>query len=40
MRMLSPGGILVTSSCSYNLEEERSPRVLGVAACDARRSVG
>lgn len=38
MRLLQPGGILVTSSCSYNLSEGRFLEILGAAAVDARRT--
>ena len=38
MRLLEPGGVLLTSSCSYNLSEEEWLRVLASAAADARRS--
>jgi 23S rRNA (cytosine1962-C5)-methyltransferase len=37
MRLLAPEGILVTSSCSYNLSEERFLDVLRAAAADAGR---
>ncbi len=37
MRLLSDGGILVTSSCSYNLSESEFLEVLAEAAADARR---
>jgi 23S rRNA (cytosine1962-C5)-methyltransferase len=35
MRLLAPGGVLVTSSCSYNLGEEQFYGVLAEAAADA-----
>lgn len=38
MRLLEREGVLVTSSCSYNLSEEEWLRVLASAAADARRS--
>jgi len=38
MRLLRPGGILVTSSCSYNLGEEELVRIVTDAAADARRA--
>jgi 23S rRNA (cytosine1962-C5)-methyltransferase len=38
MRLLVAGGILVTSSCSYNLSEERFMEILRAAAVDARRT--
>jgi 23S rRNA (cytosine1962-C5)-methyltransferase len=40
LRLLTPGGILVTSSCSYNLSEPSFEDVLRAAAADARREVG
>ncbi len=39
MRLLPEGGILVSSSCSYHLEEEALLAVVAEAARDARRSV-
>ncbi len=36
MQLLSPGGILVTSSCSYNLSEEEFLALVASAAADAR----
>lgn len=36
MTLLSPGGILVTCSCSHNLSEESFVEVLRAAAADAR----
>lgn len=38
MRLLVPGGILVTSSCSYNLSEDALLEILRAAAVDARRT--
>lgn len=38
MRLLEPGGILVTSSCSYNLPESRFVELLTAAAVDAGRT--
>jgi 23S rRNA (cytosine1962-C5)-methyltransferase len=38
MRLLQPGGILITSSCSYNLGEGTFLEILGAAAADARRT--
>ena len=38
MQILAPRGVLVTSSCSYNLSEEEWLDVLSAAAADARRS--
>lgn len=37
MRLLVPGGILVTSSCSYNLREAEFGEVVAEAAADVRR---
>lgn len=37
MRLLKPGGVLVTSSCSQNLTQIRFEAILGAAAQDARR---
>lgn len=37
MKLLPPGGILVTSSCSHHLSEDLFLKVLGDAACDAKR---
>jgi 23S rRNA (cytosine1962-C5)-methyltransferase len=39
MRLLEPGGILVTCSCSYHLSEEMFLGVLSSAAADIKRSV-
>ena len=39
LRLLSPGGVLMTSSCSYNLDESAFEEVLRDAAADARRDV-
>ncbi len=38
MQLLSPGGTLVTSSCSYNLSEQDWLEVIASAAADARRT--
>ena len=38
MRLLEDDGILVTSSCSYNLDESAFTELLAEAAADARRS--
>lgn len=35
MRLLAPGGVLVTSSCSYNLPEEEFAALLDAAAADS-----
>jgi len=37
LRLLAPGGTLVTSSCSYNLDEAAFEEILREAAADARR---
>lgn len=37
MKCLSPGGVLVSCSCSYNLREDGFTEVLAEAAADARR---
>lgn len=39
LRMLEPGGILVTCSCSYHVHEEDLEAILAAAAVDARASV-
>ncbi|MCC6272570.1 MAG: methyltransferase, partial [Deltaproteobacteria bacterium] len=39
MRLLRPGGILVTSSCSQHLSPELFEKTLAEAARDARRRV-
>jgi len=39
MRMIKPGGILVTSSCSQNLKAEQFEKLLGDAAHDAKREI-
>jgi 23S rRNA (cytosine1962-C5)-methyltransferase len=39
MKMLVPGGTLITSSCSYHMREESFMNVLASAAADAGRSV-
>jgi 23S rRNA (cytosine1962-C5)-methyltransferase len=39
MKMLVPGGILVTSTCSYHMSEESFLNVLAAAAADAGRSI-
>ena len=36
MKLLGPGGILVTSSCSYHLSEATFLEILADAAADAR----
>jgi len=39
MKMLAPGGTLVTSTCSYHMSEESFLNVLAAAAADAGRSI-
>lgn len=39
MKMLAPGGALITSTCSYHMSEESFLNVLAGAAADAGRSV-
>jgi len=39
LKMLRPGGILVTCSCSYHVSEEEFVEMLASACCDAHRSV-
>jgi 23S rRNA (cytosine1962-C5)-methyltransferase len=39
LRILSPGGVLVTCSCSYNVDESLFLQVLSDAAADARAHV-
>lgn len=39
LRLLRPGGLLYTSSCSYHLSRERFVEILRAAAADARRDV-
>jgi 23S rRNA (cytosine1962-C5)-methyltransferase len=39
IRLLSPAGILLTCSCSYNLSEEQFVDVVRVAAGEAHRSL-
>jgi 23S rRNA (cytosine1962-C5)-methyltransferase len=39
LRILNPGGVLVTCSCSYNVDESLFLQVLADAAADARASV-
>lgn len=38
MKILAPGGILVTCSCSYHLSDEMMDEMLAHAAADARRT--
>ena len=39
LRMLRPGGILVTCSCSYHVSERDLEDIVVAAALDARRTV-
>lgn len=39
LKMLRPGGVLVTCSCSYHVGETDFLEVVGAAAVDARRSI-
>ena len=39
LRLLTPGGVLVTCSCSYNVDEPLFLQVLAEAAADARAHV-
>lgn len=39
MQLLAPGGILMTASCTYHVDEERFEAILASAASDARRRV-
>jgi 23S rRNA (cytosine1962-C5)-methyltransferase len=39
LRLLAPGGLLVTSSCSYNLDEPTFEEILRAAGGDAARDV-
>jgi 23S rRNA (cytosine1962-C5)-methyltransferase len=39
MRMLNPGGLLITSSCSQHIDENAFLNILARAASDAQRSV-
>lgn len=39
LRILSPGGVLITSSCSYHVDEPAFARMLREAAADARADV-
>jgi 23S rRNA (cytosine1962-C5)-methyltransferase len=36
MKLLAPGGVLVTCSCSYNVDEELFGAIVQQAAADAR----
>jgi 23S rRNA (cytosine1962-C5)-methyltransferase len=39
LKLLHPGGVLVTSTCSYHVSEEMFLEIIGDAALDARRRV-
>src|SRR5439155_18952900 len=39
LKLLSPGGVLVTCSCSYHMSEEMFLEIIADAALDARRRV-
>ena len=39
IKLLNPGGVLVTCTCSYHVSEELFLEILGAAAIDARRRV-
>jgi 23S rRNA (cytosine1962-C5)-methyltransferase len=39
LRLLRPGGTLVTASCSHHVDEARFEDILRSAAADARRDV-
>lgn len=39
MQLLNPGGILITASCTYHVDEERFEEMLDSAAADAKRRV-
>jgi 23S rRNA (cytosine1962-C5)-methyltransferase len=39
LKLLNPGGVLVTCSCSYHLSEELFLEIIAAAALDARRRV-
>ena len=39
LKLLAPGGVLITCSCSYHVNEEMFLAILHEAACDARRQV-
>ena len=40
MRLLAPGGLLLTCSCSYHVSRERFTTMLADAAADSRRRLG
>jgi 23S rRNA (cytosine1962-C5)-methyltransferase len=39
LQLLSPGGVLVTASCSFHIDDETFERTVHAAASDARRAV-
>ena len=39
LQLLVPGGVLLTASCTYHVDEERFEEMLAAAAADARRRV-
>lgn len=39
MQLLNPGGILISASCSYHVDEERYEELLASAAADAKKQV-
>lgn len=39
LQLLAPGGILITSSCSFHVSPERFEQTIGAAARDSKRSV-
>jgi 23S rRNA (cytosine1962-C5)-methyltransferase len=39
LQLLAPGGVLMTASCTYHVDEERFEAMLADAAADARRRV-
>jgi 23S rRNA (cytosine1962-C5)-methyltransferase len=39
LKLLAPGGVLITCSCSYHVNEEAFLAILSEAAADARRRV-
>jgi 23S rRNA (cytosine1962-C5)-methyltransferase len=39
LKLLNPGGVLVTCSCSYHMSEELFLEIIAASALDARRRV-
>jgi 23S rRNA (cytosine1962-C5)-methyltransferase len=39
LQLLAPGGVLMTGSCTYHVDEERFEAMLASAAADAKRRV-